>query len=222
MNESEHSHNHSHEHDFSVIHERHTKWVVYLSAFTMLLEIGFGYWTNSMALLADGWHMASHVFALGLTWTAYIVSRKLTQKKTYSFHKKKLFALSGYTSAIVLFIIAILMACEAFGRLFNPLEIKFGSALLIAFIGLVVNGLSAFLLHHKHHDHNIRSAYLHVLADGLTSLTAIIALLIGMYYKLYSLDAVSGIISSIIITKWSFDLIKNSGIELIELDHKHE
>lgn len=213
-----HNHNHNHESDLSLVHEKRTLWVVYLTAATMIIEIIFGYWTNSMALLADGYHMASHVFALGLAWIAYFVSRKYSSKEHYSFSKTKMLALSGFTSAIVLQIIAIIMAVQSFERLMNPLEIKFNEAIIIAIIGLIVNALSAYFLHHdhEHHDHNIRSAYLHVLADGLTSITAIIALTAGMYFKLYSLDSISGIISSVVITKWSFELIKGSGKDLID------
>jgi cation diffusion facilitator family transporter len=166
----------------------------------MVVEIFFGYWTNSMALLADGYHMASHVFALGLSWAAYIISRKYSRTEKYSFEKNKLLALSGFTSAIILLVIAVIMAIESVNRFFNPVEIKFEEAIVVAFIGLIVNALSAVFLHHghEHHDHNIRSAYLHVLADGLTSITAIIALTMGMYFKLYSLDSISGIISSVV------------------------
>lgn len=213
-----HNHKPDYESDLKLVHEKRTLWVVYLTAATMIIEIIFGYWTNSMALLADGYHMASHVFALGLAWVAYFVSRKYSNKENYSFSKTKMLALSGFTSAIILQIIAIAMAFQSFERLMNPLEIKFSEAIIVAIIGLIVNALSAFFLHHdhEHHDHNIRSAYLHVLADGLTSITAIIALTAGMYFKLYSLDSISGIISSIVITKWSFDLIKGSGKDLID------
>lgn len=213
-----HDHIHDHEHDHSDTHEQRTRWVVYLTAVTMVVEIISGYWTNSMALLADGYHMASHVFALGLAWLAYVVSRKYSQTENISFSKRKLLALSGFTSAIVLQVIAIVMAVQAFDRLLHPLTIKFGEAIFVAAIGLAVNVLSAFFLHHghEHHDHNIRSAYLHVLADGLTSVTAIIALTAGMFYNLYSLDSISGIISSLVITKWSIDLIKGSGKDLID------
>lgn len=212
----DHSHNHSHD-DHSGEHEQRTRWVVYLTAGTMVVEIFFGYWTNSMALLADGYHMASHVFALGLSWAAYIISRKYSRTEKYSFEKNKLLALSGFTSAIILLVIAVIMAIESVNRFFNPVEIKFEEAIVVAFIGLIVNALSAVFLHHghEHHDHNIRSAYLHVLADGLTSITAIIALTMGMYFKLYSLDSISGIISSVVITKWAIGLIKGSGEELI-------
>lgn len=221
----DHHHPHSHEHDHddhSGEHEKRTRWVVYLTAATMAVEIFFGYWTGSMALLADGYHMASHVFALGLSWVAYIIARKYSESERCSFEKNKLLALSGFTSAIILLVIAVIMAIESVDRFFNPVEIKFGEAIFVAVVGLAVNLLSAVFLHHghEHHDHNIRSAYLHVLADGLTSLTAIIALTAGMFYNLYSLDSISGIISSLVITKWSYGLIKGSGKELVDFKQK--
>lgn len=198
--------------------EKRTSWVVYLASVTMVVEIVFGYSTKSMALLADGWHMASHVFALGLTWVAYFVSRKYSQGKNHSFSKGKLLSLSGFTSAIALLIMAIVMAYESALRIFIPVEINFNGALIVAIIGLIVNGLSAIFLHHdhEHHDHNIRSAYLHVLADGLTSIAAIIALLAGIYFDIKYLDSVSGIISSLVILKWAVGLIVNSVKDLIE------
>lgn len=211
-----HSHDGHHHHHHS--NEEKTKWVVILTAITMVVEISFGYWTNSMALLADGWHMASHVFALGLTWIAYFVARKYSASEKFSFSREKILALSGYTSAIFLMIMAVIMAIESVGRLLNPVEIFFKEAIIVAIIGLIVNGISAVFLHHDHDhgDHNIRSAYLHVLADGLTSLTAIIALIVGMYQNIYWLDSLSGIISAIVISKWAVDLIKNSGKDLID------
>ena len=220
---SDHDHGHDHEHDHSRDHEQRTRWVVYLTAVTMVVEIVFGYWTNSMALLADGWHMASHVFALGLSWIAYVVARRYAESDIFSFNRKKLLALSGFSSAVVLQIVAIIMAIESIDRFLHPLAIKFDEAIYVAIIGLGVNGLSAFFLHHEHehHDHNIRSAYLHVLADGLTSLTAIVALLAGKYFNFYSLDSISGIISSVVITKWAIDLMKGSGRELIDFKRKN-
>lgn len=206
----------------SEIHEQKAKIVALLTALTMVVEITFGYITNSMALLADGWHMSSHAFAIGLTWLAYIIARKYAQTEKCSFRKEKLLALAGFTSALVLQIVAIIIIIQALGRLISPLPIKFIDAIFVAVIGLIVNGISAFVLYHKHQhsDHNIKAAYLHVLADGLTSITAIIALLAGMIYNLYSLDAISGIISSFVITKWAIDLIKDSGKELIEFKRK--
>lgn len=220
--EHTHNHKHSHTHSHTHVNERKTKWVVYLTAVTMVAEIGFGFYTNSMALLADGFHMSTHAFALGLAWLAYVLSRKYSNHKKFSFNGDKLLSLSGYSSALFLLVIAVLMAVESINRLLNPLVIKFGEAIFVASIGLIVNVLSAVILHHEEHhaDHNIRAAYLHVLADGLTSLTAIIALLGGMLWKIYSLDAISGILSSIIITKWSIDLIRNSGRALIDFVKK--
>jgi cation diffusion facilitator family transporter len=216
----EHSHNHEHLHSHShtYINERKTKWVVYLTAVTMVAEIGFGFYTNSMALLADGFHMSTHAFALGLAWLAYVLSRKFSNHTKFSFSGDKLLSLSGYSSALFLLVVAVLMAIESINRLLNPLVIKFGEAIFVAAIGLAVNVLSAVILHHdeRHADHNIRAAYLHVIADGLTSVTAIIALLGGMIWNIFSLDAISGILSSIIITKWSVDLIRNSGKDLID------
>ena len=221
MSEHEHSHDHDHhsheDHDHSAHHENKTRWVVILTIITMILEIGFGYYSNSMALTAEGWHMSTHVFAIGLTWLAYFFSRKYSNHEKISFDKKKLLSLSGFSSAIVLQIVAVIMILESADRLIHPLPIKFSEAIFIAFIGMVVNGLSAILLHHdhEHSDHNIRSAYIHVLADGLTSVTAIIALSIGMYYNIFWLDALSGIIGSIVITSWAVQLIKRAGSELI-------
>ncbi|MCX6246001.1 MAG: cation diffusion facilitator family transporter [Bacteroidetes bacterium] len=208
----------NHEHSHSNIRESKTRIVVILTAVTMVLEIFFGYWTNSMALLADGYHMSSHAFALGLSWLAYIFARKYAQSEKISFRKEKLLALSGFTSAIALQAVAIVMIIQSIDRFIHPLTIKFSEAIFVAVIGLIVNVLSAFVLRHKKEqsDHNIRSAYLHVLADGLTSVTAIIALTVGLYYNIYSLDAISGIISSVIITKWAVELIRDSGKELIE------
>ena len=188
-----------------------------LTIATMILEIVFGYYANSMALTAEGWHMSTHVFAIGLTWLAYYFARKYAQHEHISFHKEKLLSLGGFTSAIVLQVIAIVMAFESIERLIHPLPIKFTEAIFVAVIGLIVNAISAKLLHHDHDhgDHNIRAAYIHVLADGLTSLTAIIALSIGLYYNIYWLDAISGLIGSIVITAWAVQLIKASGIQLI-------
>ena len=209
-------------HDHSHSREHKARWVVILTAITMVLEISFGYFSNSMALLAEGWHMSSHVFALGLTWLAYIAVRRYSESENISFRKEKLLALSGFTSAIVLQIIAIIMVIESVNRLFHPLSIKFSEAIIVAIIGLIVNGISATVLHHdkEHSDSNIHAAYLHVLADGVTSLTAIFALLAGMYFNWFFLDSASGIIGSVVITFWAVSLIKNAGRELIEFRRK--
>ena len=189
-----------------------------LTAVTMVAEIGFGYYTNSMALLADGWHMSSHVLAIGLTWFAYALVRRNQDNPRFTAGTGKILALSGYTSAILLEIIAIWMAIESVARFLKPQEIKFGEAIVVAVVGLIVNAVSAVVLHHKQEqsDHNIRAAYLHVIADGLTSLTAIAALTAGWIWQIYSLDALSGVICSLIITKWAFDLARNSGRDLLD------
>ena len=205
---------HHHQHT----HERQTRWVVYITAITMVVEIAYGYITNSMALLADGYHMASHVLALGLTWVAYVVSRKYSNTHHSSFNNDKLMALTGFTSAWMLLGVAVFMAFQSVERFFHPMDINFQDALVVAVVGLVVNAVSALFFHHnhEHHDHNIRSAYLHVLADGLTSVTAIVALIGGMYFNIMALDSISGILSSVIILKWSLGLIFDSSKSLID------
>ncbi len=204
----------NHTHHF----ESKTRAVVVLTFATMLLEIGMGYYSHSMALLADGWHMASHVLALGLSWLAYVVMRKYGASQRYSFDHNKLLSLVGFVSAIMLQLMAVLIAIQSITRFFNPQQIHFTDALVVAVIGLLVNGLSAWMLHHKaeESDHNIRSAYLHVLADGLTSVMAIAALLLGMFFQIPALDSISGIISSLLITKWAIGLLISSGRRLID------
>jgi cation diffusion facilitator family transporter len=213
MHDETHSH-HSHEHK--------TGWVVILTACTMVVEIFFGYYSNSMALTADGWHMSTHVFAIGLSWIAYVIIRKYAESAHLSFHKEKVLALAGFTSGIILQITAVLIAIESVNRLLSPLPIKFSEAIIVACIGLAVNATSAFVLRHdpEHGDHNIRAAYIHVLADGLTSVTAIIALTLGMIYRMYWLDALSGVIGSVVITSWSVTLIRGSGKTLVEFQRK--
>jgi cation diffusion facilitator family transporter len=193
--------------------ERRTRVIVILTAVTMVVEIGFGYYTNSMALLADGWHMGSHVFALGLTWIAYVISRKVAASSTISLDHDKFLALSGFTSALVLLIFAFFVGWESVARFLDPKPIMYLEAVVVAVLGLVVNMVSAWYLHHdhQHHDHNIRAAYLHVLADGLTSLAAIVALTGGMLFGLPALDSVGGIICSLVIVKWSLSLMGSSG-----------
>lgn len=188
----------------------------------MCLEIGVGYYANSMALTAEGWHMSTHVFAIGLTWLAYFFARKYAQHEKIFFRKEKVLSLGGFTSAIVLQVIAIIMIVESLERLLHPVPIKFMEAIYVACVGLAVNGLSAFLLHHdhEHSDQNIRAAYIHVLADGFTSLTAIAALTAGMFWNFFWLDAMSGLIASVVITSWAVQLIRNSGKELIEFSRK--
>jgi cation diffusion facilitator family transporter len=201
----------------SIHFEQRTRIIVVLTAITMVVEISFGYYTNSMALLADGWHMGSHVFALGLTWIAYVISRKFADSENFRFDRDRFLSLTGYTSALVLLGFAFFVGYESVHRFISPMPIRYMEAVIVASIGLVVNIVSAWYLHHdhEHHDHNIRAAYLHVLADGLTSIAAIIALTGGMLFNLPALDSVGGIICSLVIVKWSYNLIWSSVKNLI-------
>lgn len=205
--------------------ENKTLWVVLLTAITMFVEIFYGLSTKSMALLADGIHMGSHVLAIGLSWLAYVIVRKVTHKKTFKGNSDKILSLSGYSSGLMLLIFAIVIMVEAIERFFNPVDIIYQEAILVASIGLIVNIASAFLLHHdhEHSDHNIRAAYLHVIADTLTSLSAILGLIAAMVWDIPFVDTIAAVISSLVIIKWSIGLLKGSGSALldIEIDHKH-
>jgi len=196
---------------------RRTGWVVILTAVTMVIEIIAGWLTGSMALMADGIHMGSHVLAIGLSWAAYVLVQRLSSDPSFTGNKEKVLTLSGYTSGLILLIFAGLIIAGAIGRFINPRVIEYREAILIAFIGLGVNILSAFLLHHDHdeRDNNIRAAYLHVLADAVTSVAAIIGLVVAMIWGLPYIDAIAALISSAVIIKWSLGLLRDSGRELI-------
>jgi len=200
-------------------HERKTMWVVILAAITMVVEILFGISTNSMALLADGIHMGSPVMAIGLSWIAYILIRRLKDNKKFTGNTEKILSLSGYSSGLMLLIFALFILIEAIERVYFPVDINFKEAILVAIIGLVVNIVSALLLHHdhEHSDHNIRAAYLHVIADALTSMTAIIGLTAAMIWDIIWLDALGAIISSFVIIRWSFGLLRESGKVLLDV-----
>lgn len=216
--------------------ERRTRWVVGLAAVTMLLEIGAGLATGSMALLADGWHMASHVGALGLSWLAYVFARRHAQTRTFVFGTGKVYALAGYSSAVLLGLVAVLMVVESVGRLVEPNAVAFKEALVVAVVGLVVNLASAWLLRGEHehehvhvhehehdrvnghdHDHNLAAAYVHVLADALTSVLAIVALGLGAYSGLWFLDPAIGILGGVVILRWSYLLSKQSARQLLDM-----
>jgi cation diffusion facilitator family transporter len=201
-------------------HESRSKWVVILTAVTMIVEILFGLSTGSMALLADGIHMGSHVFAIGLSWIAYIVVRKVTVSKKYKGDPSRILALSGYTSALILLVFALVIIFETIGRIVDPVTIKFKEAIIVAITGLIVNILSAIILHHKHEDsdHNIRAAYLHVLADALTSLSAIAGLTFALLWNIPFVDALAALLSSLVIIHWSVGLLRETGKELLNLN----
>ena len=201
-------------------HEKNTLWVVILTSITMVVEIIFGMTTKSMALLADGIHMGSHVLAIGLSWLAYVIVRRVSNSEKFKGNSGKILSLSGYSSGIMLLIFAIVIIVEAIQRFIDPVDIIYREAILVAIIGLVVNVISAILLHHdhEHSDHNIRAAYLHVIADALTSLSAILGLTAAMIWDIPFIDTIAAIISSLVIIKWSIGLLKDSGIALLDMN----
>ncbi len=229
--------NWQHSHDFSVKNEkgeRRTQYVLVLVAITMVAEIIAGSVFGSMALLADGWHMGTHVAAFLITIYAYRYSRKHARSPAYSFGTGKVGVLGGFASAVALAVVALVMLIESLHRIIDPQIIQFNAAISVAVIGLLVNIVSVFLLkdnhahtHHgdgHHHDHNLKAAYLHVLADALTSLLAIVALLSGKYFGWNWLDPVMGIVGAVIITRWSYGLLKQTSPILLDgsIDDKYK
>ncbi len=203
--------------------ERRTLWVIALTAVTMVVEIVAGIVYGSMALLADGLHMASHTSALGITAFAYIYARRHALDQRFSFGTGKVNALAGFSGAILLAVFALVMAVESSRRLVTPVPIALNEAILVSVLGLLVNGASVAILggggdHHDHGDHSLRSAYLHVLADALTSLLAIFALLGAKYFGFYWMDPVMGLVGAALITRWSVGLLKSTSAIL--LDHE--
>ena len=200
-------------------YEKKTKLVVLLTAVAMVVEIIFGLTSGSMALLADGLHMGSHVLAIGLSWLAYVVVRRLEKNKNFTGNTEKILSLSGYSSGLMLLIFSFAILAEAISRMLNPIEIAYKEAILVAIAGLVVNIASAVILHHDHHrsDHNIRAAYLHVLADSLTSLSAILGLTAALVWNIPFIDTVAAFVSSLVIIKWSVGLLKDSGKILLDI-----
>jgi cation diffusion facilitator family transporter len=200
-------------------HEIRTRYVVIITAVTMVAEIFFGLKTRSMALLADGIHMGSHVLAIGLSWIAYIVVRKVSQNGSYKGDTNKILSLSGYSSGLMLLIFAFVIFYEAIQRILSPGEIVYKEAILVAIIGLIVNIACAFLLQHdhEHSDDNIKAAYIHVVADALTSVTAILGLTSAMLWNIVWLDALGAMISSVVIIRWSIRLLTSSGKALLDL-----
>ncbi|NJM90870.1 MAG: CDF family Co(II)/Ni(II) efflux transporter DmeF [Myxococcales bacterium] len=204
--------------------ERGVLLVALLTAVMMGVEIVVGYATRSMALLADGWHMATHVGALGLASAAYWVSRRFAGHPAFAFGTGKVRALAGFTSAVALGLVAVAMVVESAHRLLQPHAIDFATSLPVAVLGLLVNLVSVFLLHthddhdHDHdHDHNHRAAFMHVVADAFTSALAIAALLAGQFFGWVWLDAVSGIAGGLVILKWGASLVRSTSCELLDV-----
>jgi cation diffusion facilitator family transporter len=209
-----------HQHNFHIDKghlERKTLLVVVITFITMLSDLFFGAISNSMALLADGIHMGTHVLALGITFIAYVLSRKLANNDRFTFGTWKIEILGAYSSALFLGLVALMMVYSSIERLLHPLAIHYDQALLVALIGLAVNILCALILDTQdHHDLNLKSAYIHVLADALTSLCAIVALLGAKYYALNWLDPVMGIIGALLILRWAIGLSKDSAHILLD------
>ena len=223
---------------------RRTLWVVGLTAAMMVAEIAAGIAYGSMALLADGFHMATHAGALAVSAAAYAFAKRHATSPRFTFGTGKVGDLAGFASALVLALAALGIAVDAVGRLLEPLPVAFGQATLVAVVGLVVNVVSALLLsgghhhahqrdhhhphHHPHHhedhvhphrsrDNNLRSAYLHVLADALTSVLAIAALLAGRYLDWVWLDPAMGIVGAIVIARWSWGLMRDAAAVLLDV-----
>ncbi len=209
--------------------ERATRRVIGLTVVTMVAEIAAGEWFNSMALLADGWHMGSHAAALGITAFAYSYARRHRDNQRYAFGTWKVGALGGFTSAVVLGVVALLLAWESIERLREPRLIAFDSAIAVAVIGLVVNLVSALVLQgghsshgHGHEDHNLRAAYVHVLTDALTSILAIGALVAGRFGGWVWLDPAMGLVGAVIITRWAVGLLRDTSRILLDGDVEPE
>ena len=230
----------THSHHFesgSPVAERNTWRVIVLSAVMMVVEIVAGWWYGSLALLADGWHMSTHVAALGITAGAYWLARRYARDQRFAFGTFKIEVLGGFASAILLSLVALLIVAESLERFFVPRSIQYDQALIVAVIGLLVNLLSAWLLGdgtlhshdhdhdhdspHEHQDLNLRAAYLHVLADAATSVLAIVALLGGKYGNWGWLDPLMGVVGAALIGLWSISLIRVTSIVLLdrEMDH---
>lgn len=218
-----------HHHDFHHDHEKgeqRTLQVLVLTVVTMFVEILAGFVFNSMALTADGWHMGTHAAAFGITIFAYRYARKHARNPRFSFGTGKVSVLGGFASAVGLAVVSMLMSIESIHRLIEPQEIRFNEAIGVAVLGLLVNLVSALLLkgahhhhghghEHSHTDHNLKAAYFHVLADALTSVTAIIALTLGRTFGWVILDPLMGIVGAVVIARWAVGLIREtSGILL--------
>jgi len=215
--------------------ERRTLIVIAITALVMVVEIISGFLFGSMALLADGLHMGSHAAALTITAFAYYYTRRHARDKRFNFGTGKINSLAGFASGVLLVLFALIMAFESIKRLITPVVIVFDMAIFVAFLGLVVNGACLLILRGRgdghHHegkgihdhghslrkDHNLWSAYLHVLADALTSLLAIIALIAGKYLGQVWLDPFMGIIGALLVARWSWGLIKASVHVLLDM-----
>jgi cation diffusion facilitator family transporter len=208
--------------------ERRTRWVVGLTLTMMTVEIAAGTLFGSMALLADGWHMGTHAAALSVALFAYVYARRHADDPRYSFGTGKVGALGGFASATGLAVVAFLIFGESAQRLASPVAIRFNEAIAVACVGLAVNVFCALLLRehhpesglaeHAHHDHNLRGAYLHVLADAFTSLLAIAALSTGKLFGWTWMDPIMGLVGSVVIARWSYGLLRDTSRVLLDAE----
>ena len=216
--------------------ERKTIRVVALTAAMMVVEIVAGWLFNSMALLADGWHMSTHAAALGISWLAFLLARRSALDRRFVFGTWKIEILGGFVSAIILGVVAVAMTAVSLERLLHPVAIQFNQAILVAIIGLAVNLVSIGLLTDRHHPRaghrhghghahdslNLRAAYLHVVADALTSVLAIAALLGAKYMHWAWLDPAVGILGAIMIARWTRSLLLETGAILLDREDNDE
>ena len=229
-------HDHAFGQDIKKVGEHRTLIVIGITLLTMVVEIVAGIAFGSMALLADGFHMASHASALTISAFAYYYTRRHARDERFNFGTGKVNSLAGFASAVILAVIALIMVWESTLRFIKPVEIEFNQAILVAVVGFIVNGVCLLILgghghshkhegpshnhstdHHHQKDHNLWSAYLHVLADALTSLLAIVALLSGKYFGLNWLDPCMGIVGAILVIRWSWGLLHASGHVLLDM-----
>ena len=225
-------HSHAFGQDKKQSGEFRTFIVIAITSSMMLVEIVAGLAFGSMALLADGLHMGSHTIALSINAFAYVYARRNANNERYSFGTGKVNTLGGYTGAILLAVVASMMAWESVERLIAPISIAFNQAIIVAVLGLVVNGASVFILginqghghehEHHRHDHNLRSAYFHVLADAITSLLAIFALLVGKYFGAVWMDSLMGLVGAALVARWSLGLLKSTGVILLDQQSSKE
>jgi cation diffusion facilitator family transporter len=227
----------THDHIFlgsrHVRHERRTWFVVALTTVMMVGEIAVGWLSGSMALLADGWHMATHAAALGIAGLAYLFARRQASNSRFTFGTGKFGDLAAFSSAIILAMIAVQIAYESMNRLIHPVPIAYGEAIAVAALGLGVNLVSAWLLRddhdhhghdhthdhgHRHHDNNLRAAFVHVMADAATSVLAIAALVVAMVSQWVWADPAVGIVGSLVIASWAVGLMRASGAVLLDVN----
>jgi len=222
--------------------ERRTWLVVVLTAVMMVGEIVAGMLSGSMALLADGWHMATHAAALGIAGLAYLFARRQARNSHFTFGTGKFGDLAAFASAVILGIVAIQIAFESIERLVNPVTIAYREAIAVALLGLVVNLVSAFLLReehddhhhghahghshnhdhghrHRHRDNNLRAAYVHVVADAATSVLAIMALVAAAWLQWGWADPVVGLVGAVVIASWAVGLLRSSGSVLLDVNN---